>query len=92
MKNYEIYYVENLDTHERNDGPDWVYRDYETIENAFRDLISDFAAYWCDSDLDLVDVDYDYDEKCAICTFTNIFTNKEDVWLVKIREIEEEIL
>lgn len=91
MENYEIYLARNFNTNETIDGPDRVYRDYETIENAFQDIISDFADY-CGFDLDSDDVNYDYEERCATCTFINRFTNQEEVCLVYIREIEEEIL
>lgn len=89
MKNFEIYRARNLNTNETVDGPDWVYREYESIESAFQDIISNFAEY-CGFDLD--DVNYDYEERCATCTFINRFTNQEEVWIVYIREIEEEML
>ena len=89
MKKYSIYLARNLNTNATIDGPDYVYKDYETLEDVFPDLISDFAE-WCN--FDLVDVDYDYDEKCATCTVINMLTNQEEVWIVYVREIEDEIL
>ena len=89
MKKYSIYLARNINTNATLDGPDYVYEDYETLEGVFPDMISDFAE-WCN--FDLVDVDYDYDEKCAICTVINMLTNQEEVWCVYAREIEEETL
>ena len=89
MKKYSIYLARNINTNATIDVPDYVYEYYETLEDAFPDLISDFAE-WCNFDLD--DVEYDYDEKCAICTVINMLTNQEEVWCVYAREIEEEIL
>ena len=86
MKKYSIYLARNFNTNATIDGPDYVY-EYETLDDAFPDIVSDFVEW---GGFDLVDVDYDYDERCAICTVTNMLTNQEEGWIVYVREIDEE--